>query len=142
MRVDAPDGGASVSLPRAVLARDGACIGEGKLLYIEGRGTCRSEGAEITASRVRPLEYVAETAVREIQLHVPPALADAVPADDLKSILARYPGAVPVTFVVTDAQGRRVLLEAGEAHRVHPSEGLVREIESVLGESGVALRVE
>jgi DNA polymerase-3 subunit alpha len=142
MTLDMPDGSLSVTLPPEVLSRDGAYAGEGKLLYLEGRGMMRGDVAWMSATRIRPLEQVVETAVRELNLHVPPALADAVPADELKAILARHPGAVPVAFVVMDAQGGRVVLEAGEAHRVHPSESLVREIEAVLGASSVALRVD
>ncbi|MBU4459022.1 MAG: DNA polymerase III subunit alpha [Verrucomicrobia bacterium] len=142
LTLDMPDGSLSVTLPPDVLARDGAYTGEGKLLYLEGRGMMRSGTAWMTAVRVRPLEQVVETAVREMQLHVPPSLSDAVPVDELRAVLVRHPGDVPVTFVVMDAQGGRVVLETGAAHRVHPSESLVRGIEGILGESGVALRVE
>jgi len=142
MTLDMPDGTLSVTLPPEVLERDGAYAGEGKLLFIEGRGMMRGESAWMTAARVRPLEQVVETAVRGLQLLVPPSLAGAVPAEDLKAVLAKHPGAVPVEFVVTDAQGGRVVLAAGEAHRVHPSEALVRELEAILGESGIALRVD
>lgn len=142
MTVDAPDGVVSVTLPRDVLARDGACIGEGKLLYIEGRGMCQGAVAWITAERVRPLEYVVETAVREVRLHIPPALSGGPPVDALRVVLGNHPGPVPVLFVVEDSQGRKVILATGDSHRVKPSQSLVRDIEAVLGESSVALHVD
>ncbi len=142
LTLDTPDGTVSVSLPPEVLQRDGAYVGEEKLLFIEGRGMQRGDTAWVAASQIRPLEQVVETAVREVHLHIPPALSGDPPVDALKAVLARHPGPVPVVFVVEDPGGRKVFLAAGDSHRVRPAEPLVREIESILGESGVFLQAD
>ena len=56
--------------------------------------------------------------------------------DDLKRILADFPGKVPVTLHMV-ADGRLTRLRVGDGLRVDPVAGLYAELKALLGESSV-----
>lgn len=137
--IDLSDGAATLIVSAALYARSGMFAAEGKLLMIEGFGAARAGRVRIDARGIAPLEQVVETAILEVRLHIPPALAGDPPVGELKEILARHPGSASVTFVVEGSDGREVVLAAGGDLAVKPSAAFARDIESVLGGEGLFL---
>ncbi len=56
--------------------------------------------------------------------------------DDLKRVLADFPGKVPVVLHMV-ADGRLTRLRVGDGLRVDPAAGLYAELKALLGESSV-----
>ena len=59
----------------------------------------------------------------------------------LKKVLARYPGRVPVYLNFVKPDGKRTTVATGNNLLVEPHEGLVRDIEKVLGRDVVSFKV-
>ena len=57
----------------------------------------------------------------------------------VKEILLRYQGAVPVYLRLQNPTRKESLISVGREIRVNPTEQLISEIESVLGDGAVSL---
>jgi hypothetical protein len=60
----------------------------------------------------------------------------------VKEVLHAYKGSVPVLFCFIYPDGRMVFLEAHEHFSVSPTQQFVRDVEAVLGEDSVWLKVD
>ena len=59
----------------------------------------------------------------------------------LKKILSRYPGRIPVYLNFVKPDGKRTTVATGNNLLVEPHEGLVRDIEKILGRDVVNFKV-
>jgi DNA polymerase-3 subunit alpha len=104
------------------------------VVFVTGRVRFRGDEPSVTVSKVVPIQQAREqlTASLRIALDGEP---DAV--ERVKALLEAHPGAVPVFFEVTLADGHKVVLQAPESMKVSPSDALLADITSALGEGRV-----
>jgi len=57
--------------------------------------------------------------------------------DEIAKVLCKTPGQCPVYVQVSDAEGHRAVLRAGEQFQVNPADVKVGELESLLGDGKV-----
>jgi hypothetical protein len=61
--------------------------------------------------------------------------------ENLKKVLSRYPGRIPVYLNFVKPDGKRTTLATGNNLLVEPHEGLVRDIEKIFGVDVVNFKV-
>jgi hypothetical protein len=79
--------------------------------------------------------------VREVQIRLAGEAGSRETLRALAQVFERHPGDRRVSFVV-EVKGvdRGLLVRAATSHRIRPSEGFVRDVESVCGAGAVSLK--
>lgn len=120
-------------------ARYGGCLREGRLVWIRGKYQCEGERRRIALSQIMPLEDAFESLAKRVVVRIfLPDMENSVLAE-LKSLLQKHPGKCPVFFDLETSQAIRVLTQSVEVQSVAPSEELIRDVESLLGEKSAAI---
>ena len=108
-------------------------------LIIAGQLDKSEQGNKIKAVRVHLLAEVKKKSTARMDIRFN---ATGLTQDDLlkvKEILLRYQGAVPVYLRLQNPTRKDSLISVGRELRVNPTEQLISEIESVLGDGAVSL---
>ena len=108
---------------------------EDSIVKVKGRIDRRNEDElKLVVLEVVPFGGVSE--YRPLTLTIEAATVQATLIDDLKRVLADFPGTVPVVLhLVDDDKLKR--LRVGDGFRVDPVAGLYAELKALLGESSV-----
>ncbi len=134
-RLEDVDGGVSCRAWSAVFAQCKDLLVEDGIVKIKGRVERKAE-AETTliVLEVLPFSGVSENRPLTVTVDAARALPSAI--DDLRRVLADFPGNVPVVVQMV-ADDRQARLRVGDGLRVAPVAGLYAELKALLGESCV-----
>ncbi len=111
-------------------------------LLICGAVSMQNDKPRLIAQEIYPLAEAPRHFTKRLSLHVPVASMQEDGLERLKTLLARCPGATPVTICLQFADGRKVIIEAGVKLRVAVDLPLIHALEAELGERGVFLAVD
>jgi len=101
----------------------------------------REENPKIVANEIVSLDSVRTKYTKAVIVELIMAGLEKGVLDNLKKVLARYPGRVPVYLKFKKPDGENITLSIGEALAVEPHEGLVRDIEKIFGRDVVTFKV-
>ena len=134
-RLEDVDGGVSCRAWSAVFEQCKDLLVEDGIVKIKGRVERKAE-AETTliVLEVLPFSGVSENRPLTVTVDAARALPSAI--DDLRRVLADFPGNVPVVVQMV-ADDRQARLRVGDGLRVAPVAGLYAELKALLGESCV-----
>ena len=110
------------------------------VVFVEGRVAVREDEPRLIAQQIVPIEQGAGKLARAVEL----ILRNPNPAkeflEQLKELLARYPGTVPVYLRLELPQEPAMQLKLSEGFKVDPRLELLEALSQLLGEEGVMLK--
>jgi DNA polymerase-3 subunit alpha len=136
-RLEDVDGGCEAVAFQTVYEQHKDLLVEDEIVKIKGRLDRKSEDdIKLIVLEVRPFGGVSES--RPLTVTVDAAQLQAGVLDDLKQILADFPGEVPVVLRMVTGE-KLARLRIGDAFRVAPAPGLYAELKALLGESCIGV---
>ncbi len=111
-------------------------------VFICGSVNLREDKPKIVADQVFPLEEVPRRFTKAVHIRLSTATTEEAVLNRVHDVLRAHKGGVPVMFCFIYPDGKLVYLEAHEHFSVTPAPELVRELEAVLGEDTVWLKVD
>ncbi len=129
-----------VVFPEA-FAKFGRLVADDAMLIVRGKFERDEETGKMVAAELSSLEAARERAVREVQIRLAGEGGSRESLRSLVQVFERHPGDRRVSFVV-EVKGvdRGLLVRAATSQRILPSEGFVRDVESVCGAGAVSMK--
>ena len=110
------------------------------MVFIKGRLNLREEEPKIIVNEISTLESVRTKYTKALSIELVIAGLEKSLLENLKKILSRYPGHVPVYLDFTKPDGKHTIISVGKALAVEPHEGLVKDIEKIVGRDVVSFK--
>ncbi len=123
-------------------ARCGLQLKPDTAIFVRGKVDRREEQAKIVVDEVIPLPEVPRRFTKAVHVRLSAATAHDTSLDRVRELLRAHRGGCPVFLCFMYPDGRMVFLETHEHFSVTPTDEFIREIESVLGEDSVWLKVD
>jgi len=129
-----------VVFPEA-FSKFGRFVVDDAMLIVRGKFERDDETSKMVANELSSIEAARERTVREVQIRLVGERGSREALRSLVQVFERHPGDRRVSFVV-EVKGaeRGMLVRAATSHRIRPSEGFVRDVESVCGAGAVSLK--
>ncbi|MBN2097766.1 MAG: DNA polymerase III subunit alpha [Candidatus Omnitrophica bacterium] len=109
-------------------------------IFVQGALNLRDREPKIIAEQIIPLSEVQKYYTNSIVINLFTTGLEENMLANLKNILRRYPGKVPVYLGFRTANNQQLQLEVNPEFYTEPSEQLISELETTLGEGVVTLR--
>ncbi len=119
----------------------GRLLSDDAMLIVRGKFECDEETSKMVAAELSTLEAARERTVREVQIHLERETGSREALQPLVQVFERHPGDRRVSFVV-EVKGHDggLRVRTATSYRIRPSEGFVRDVESVCGAGTVSLK--
>jgi DNA polymerase-3 subunit alpha len=111
------------------------------MIFVKGRVSLREETPKIVADEIAALESVRQKYTKAILIDLVMAGLEKSALDNLKRVLTRYPGRVPVYINFIKPDGKRATVAIDRGMTVDPHDGLVKDIEKIFGTNVVSFSV-
>ena len=118
--------------PRAFQKSPGL-LKEDTLVYIDGRLNLREEEPKIVAEDIIPLEKVKELFTRSVVLKLSSTGLEEKAMKGIKKIIQKHKGNIPVFIELLSPEKRRVRLSTDKSLSVVPTDGLLSDMETLIG---------
>ncbi|MBL7155658.1 MAG: DNA polymerase III subunit alpha [Candidatus Omnitrophica bacterium] len=110
------------------------------MVFITGRINLREEEPKLIADEIIPLEEVKSKFTKAIMIKLQtPGLGKTV-LNDLKSVLSRHHGKIPVVLNFQEPTGKKISISAGKNYSVKLDDLLLKEIENLCGNGSIAFK--
>jgi DNA polymerase-3 subunit alpha len=113
----------------------------GKILFVRGKVDARSDIPKLLASEVISLDNVREKLTKVFSVTVATTGLSENILTDLKKILKKHNGPVPVKINFIDAAGRKTQLTPSPDYYISADEDLFYEIEELLGDAAIKVLI-
>jgi len=124
----------------STFAKHGSLIKQDAMVFVKGRLNMREEEPKIVANEISTLESVRVKYTKALAIELVMAGLEKDALENLKKVLSRYPGRVPVYLNFLKPDGNRTLLSVGKTLSVDPAEGLLRDIEKIFGRDVISFK--
>ncbi len=111
-------------------------------IFVTGVVNRREDKPKISADQIIPLMEVPKRFTKAVHIRLATSTATEEMLQRIQTILRKHTGNVPVMFCFIYPDGKLVFLEAHEHFGVTPSQELVDELEAMLGEDTIYLKVD
>jgi DNA polymerase-3 subunit alpha len=111
-------------------------------IFVCGMVNLREDKPKIVADQIIPLTEVPRRFTKAVHIRLSAATTEDVALTRVQDALRAHKGNCPVFFCFVYPDGKMVFLEAHENFSVTPTEELVQQVESILGEDAVWLKVD
>ncbi len=125
----------------STFAKFGSLVKQDAILFIKGRVNLREEEPKIIASEIVPLDSVKSKYTKAVLINLITVGLEKSSLDNLKKVLSRYPGRIPVYLNLINPEGEEVSLSTNRELSVEPLDGLVQDVEKLFGKDVVRFRV-
>ncbi len=115
-------------------------IQKDQLIFVRGKIDARDDVPKILAEEVVPLGDVPKRFTRLIAINLKTAGLGPDLLKEVRRILARHKGTVPVYLTLQDPQGRCTVIDSGDNLKTNMDDTLFEELEKLLGENAVKIR--
>jgi len=111
-------------------------------VFLSGTINLREDKPKIVADQILPLEDVPKKFTKAVHIRLSAGTVEGDVLTSVKEVLHAHKGSVPVLLCFIYPDGRLIFLEAHEHFSVSPAQQFVRDIEAILGEDSVWLKVD
>jgi len=108
------------------------------IVFVEGRVAVREDRPRLIAQQITPIEQGAGRFTQAMEL-ILRRYEEKEMLEQLKGLLARFPGAVPITLRLEMPERSTVRLKLAEHFKVEPRQELLEELGQLLGEEAVVI---
>ena len=136
------DGAVEVLVFPEAYARCGTNLKAGMAVFLSGTINLREDKPKIVADQILPLEDVPKKFTKAVHIRLSAGTVEGDVLTSVKEVLHAHKGSVPVLLCFIYPDGRLIFLEAHEHFSVSPAQQFVRDIEAILGEDSVWLKVD
>jgi hypothetical protein len=102
----------------------------------------REDKPKIFAEQIIPLGDVPKRFTKAVHIRIATGTTEDSTLARVQEVLRKHKGEVPVMFCFMYPEGKLVFLEAHEHFSVAPTHQFVRDVEGILGEESVWLKVD
>ena len=114
-------------------------IQKDQLIFVRGKVDARDD-PKILADEIVPIDEVPKRFTRLVAINLKTAGLVPDTLKEVRRILLRHKGTVPIYISLMDPKGRRTVFDSGENLKVETSDALFDELEALLGENSVKIR--
>lgn len=107
------------------------------VVLVKGRVSRKEEQPKIIADRISPVETIKDIRPSSVVIRLADAGLNEDSLNCLKNILLSHKGNVPVSLEVDGERHPKVVLKTGESLYVEPEQGLMEEVEKLLGKDKI-----
>ncbi len=125
----------------STFSKYGALVKPDIIVFMKGRVNMREEEPKIVVDEITPLDQVKARYTKAISISLVTTGLEKSSLENLKKILTRYPGTVPVYLNFFTPEGERIRMATAKNITVEPHDGLVRDIEKAFGKDVVGFRI-
>jgi DNA polymerase-3 subunit alpha len=136
------DGSVEVLVFPETYARCAANLKAGAAVFLSGTINLREDKPKVVADQILPLEEVPKRFTKAVHIRLSAGTVEGTVLPRLQEVLHAHKGSVPVLFCFIYPDGKLVFLEAHEHFSVSPTQQFVNDIEAILGEDSVWLKVD
>jgi len=122
-------------------SKSGGLVKADAIVFVKGHISLREEAPKIMAAEIVTLDSVRAKYTKAITVSVVTAGLEKNSLENLKRIFSRYPGRIPVYLNFLKPDGKHTTVATGRDLLVEPHEGLIRDIEKILGRDVVNFKV-
>jgi len=110
------------------------------MVYITGRLNLREEEPKLVADEIISLEEVKGKFTKAVMIRLSTPGLNRSLLENLKTVLSRHRGKIPVMISFWEPNGRRVSISAGRNYTVKPDDVLLKEIENLCGDGSIGIK--
>ncbi|MBI3324158.1 MAG: DNA polymerase III subunit alpha [Candidatus Omnitrophica bacterium] len=110
------------------------------VVFVEGRVAVRDDKPRLIAQQIVPMEQGMSRLAKAVELLLRAPGVEHNFLEDLKALLTRFPGSVPIYLTVQMPQAGPMRLKLSEGFQVEPKAELLEQLVRLLGEDGVKIR--
>ena len=136
------DGAVEVLVFPDTYAKCAGNLKTGAPVFLSGMINLREDKPKIVADQILPLEDVPRNFTKAVHIRLSAAAVEGEALMRVHDVLRSHKGTVPVLFCFIYPDGRLVFLEAHEHFSVSPARQFVHDVETILGEDSVWLKVD
>ncbi len=111
-------------------------------IFLSGTISLRDDKPKIMADHIIPLADVPKKFTKAAHIRISAGTTEDSTLARVQEVLRAHKGEVPVMFCFMYPDGKLVFLEAHEHFSVAPTQQFVRDVEGILGEESVWLKVD
>jgi DNA polymerase III subunit alpha len=141
LQVEDLDGSVEVLVYADAFQKAQSCIGPEKPVLVCGRVDSREDKPKLIAGDIYPLDEAAERFTKSVHLHIPNTRFSVEHLEQVRDLLHRYPGRLPVLLCLEQANGEVVYVQPSQDFHIKPDQHLLHELRHVMGEQSVFLKV-
>ena len=142
MTLEDLDGSVEVLIFPESYAKFGQSLKADTAIFVCGTANLREDKPKIFADQIIPLDEVPKRFTKAVHIRLSTGTADETTLVRVHEAVRTNKGNVPVLFCFMYPDGKLVFLEAHEHFSVTPTQQFVRDIEAILGEDSVWLKVD
>jgi DNA polymerase-3 subunit alpha len=142
MTLEDLDGSVEVIVFPESYARHAAGLKTDTAILLCGTINLREDKPKIVAEQVIPLGEVPKRFTKAVHIRLSAGTTEDSALTRVHDVMHTHKGSVPVLFCFMYPDGKLVFLEAHEHFSVSPTSEFVRDIEAILGEDSVWLKVD
>jgi len=109
------------------------------VVFVEGRLAIREDRPRLIAQQIVPIEQGPSKLAQAMELTLHGAGMNKELLEQLKGLLARFPGAIPIYFSLQVSQEAPTRLRLAEQFKVEPRQELLEALHQLLGEEAVSI---
>ena len=136
------DGSVEVLVFPESYAKYGPSLKADAAIFVCGMVNLREDKPKIVADQVIALEDVPKRFTKAVHIRLSVGTTEDSALARVHEVVRAHSGNIPVLFCFIYPDGRLVFLEAHEQFSVSPTQQFVRDIEAILGEDSVWLKVD
>jgi len=110
------------------------------VVFVEGRITIREDRPRLVAQQIIPIEQGASKLTQSVDLVLHGPGIEKPLLEQLKELLARFPGTIPIYITLNMAAESPMRLKLAENFKIDPKQELLDALHQLLGEDGVVLK--
>jgi DNA polymerase-3 subunit alpha len=142
MTLEDLDGSVEVLVFPDSYARYASSLKTDAAIFVCGRASLRDDKPKIAAEQIFPLDDVPNKFTKAVHIRLSAGTTEDSILTRVHNVIRTHRGHVPVLFCFIYPDGKLVFLEAHERFSVAPTQQFVRDVEAILGEDSVWLKVE
>jgi len=141
LKVEDLDGDVEILVYTDIYEKAHGCLGPEKAVLVCGRVDKREEKPKMIATDIFPLDEAAGRFTKAVHLHIPNNRFGVDHLEQVRDLLKRYPGSLPVLLCMEQASGEVIYMSTANEFHVRPDEQLIHELRHLVGEHAVFLKV-
>jgi DNA polymerase-3 subunit alpha len=142
MTLEDLDGSVEVIVFPESYAKFGSTLKVDTAIFVCGMANLREDKPKIVADQIIPLDDVPKRFTKAVHIRLAAETTEESALARVHEIIGAHKGAVPVLFCFMFPDGKLVFLEAHEHFAVSPTQQFVADVEAILGEDSVWLKVD